>query len=119
MTNPGRNDPCPCGSGKKYKKCCLAVAEDADFTFRQLRQTHAAVIPRLTEYALEALGPDLFHEAWLEFNDHQTTEPFDPESPMTVLFMPGFCSTSSSRYSFLVKRNMSRLPPPRCFYSPR
>ena len=21
---PGRNDPCPCGSGKKYKKCCGA-----------------------------------------------------------------------------------------------
>jgi SEC-C motif-containing protein len=20
----GRNDPCPCGSGKKYKKCCAA-----------------------------------------------------------------------------------------------
>lgn len=20
---PGRNDQCPCGSGKKYKKCCL------------------------------------------------------------------------------------------------
>ncbi len=20
---PGRNDPCPCGSGKKFKKCCL------------------------------------------------------------------------------------------------
>jgi len=20
---PGRNDPCPCGSGKKYKQCCL------------------------------------------------------------------------------------------------
>ena len=19
---PERNDPCPCGSGKKYKKCC-------------------------------------------------------------------------------------------------
>ena len=19
----GRNDPCPCGSGKKYKKCCM------------------------------------------------------------------------------------------------
>jgi preprotein translocase subunit SecA len=19
----GRNDPCPCGSGRKYKKCCL------------------------------------------------------------------------------------------------
>jgi len=23
MSKPGRNDPCPCGSGKKYKKCCL------------------------------------------------------------------------------------------------
>jgi hypothetical protein len=23
----GRNDPCPCGSGKKYKKCCLASDE--------------------------------------------------------------------------------------------
>jgi uncharacterized protein YecA (UPF0149 family) len=22
----GRNDPCPCGSGKKYKKCCGASA---------------------------------------------------------------------------------------------
>jgi uncharacterized protein len=22
----GRNDPCPCGSGKKFKKCCLAVS---------------------------------------------------------------------------------------------
>lgn len=22
--NPGRNDPCSCGSGRKYKKCCLA-----------------------------------------------------------------------------------------------
>jgi predicted SAM-dependent methyltransferase len=23
MSTPSRNDPCPCGSGKKYKKCCL------------------------------------------------------------------------------------------------
>lgn len=22
----GRNDPCPCGSGKKFKKCCLFKA---------------------------------------------------------------------------------------------
>ena len=29
MGFPGRNDPCPCGSGKKYKKCCLAKDEAA------------------------------------------------------------------------------------------
>ena len=23
LSAAGRNDPCPCGSGKKYKKCCL------------------------------------------------------------------------------------------------
>ena len=22
----GRNDPCPCGSGKKHKKCCGKIA---------------------------------------------------------------------------------------------
>ena len=31
VTNPfkdvGRNDPCPCDSGKKFKKCCLNAAE--------------------------------------------------------------------------------------------
>ncbi len=25
--NVGRNDPCPCGSGKKFKKCCLGKPE--------------------------------------------------------------------------------------------
>jgi hypothetical protein len=25
MSDIGRNDPCPCGSGKKYKKCCMSV----------------------------------------------------------------------------------------------
>ncbi len=26
LRDVGRNDPCPCGSGKKFKKCCLAAA---------------------------------------------------------------------------------------------
>ncbi len=26
----GRNDPCPCGSGKKYKKCCGRTAGDSE-----------------------------------------------------------------------------------------
>lgn len=28
VSGPGRNAPCPCGSGKKYKKCCLPRDED-------------------------------------------------------------------------------------------
>lgn len=29
MSKAGRNDPCPCGSGKKYKKCCRSKEEEA------------------------------------------------------------------------------------------
>jgi tetratricopeptide (TPR) repeat protein len=30
MANIGRNDPCHCGSGKKYKRCCLDKDEAAE-----------------------------------------------------------------------------------------
>lgn len=30
MAKIGRNDACPCGSGKKYKRCCLAKDEEAE-----------------------------------------------------------------------------------------
>ena len=29
MSKVGRNDPCPCGSGRKYKRCCLHQHEAA------------------------------------------------------------------------------------------
>ena len=28
MTKIGRNDPCPCGSGQKYKRCCLTKDQE-------------------------------------------------------------------------------------------
>ena len=31
----GRNAPCPCGSGKKYKKCCLRKNEASPLDRRQ------------------------------------------------------------------------------------
>src|SRR5688572_33207100 len=86
----GRNDRCPCGSGKKYKKCCLVSGEDTEFRYRRLRQTHAEVIPRLTDFVLDNFDREFFEEAWQDFNDQQATQPFDPRSPMNVLFMPWF-----------------------------
>jgi hypothetical protein len=33
----GRNNPCPCGSGKKYKKCCISkVTENDDDELKEL-----------------------------------------------------------------------------------
>jgi hypothetical protein len=34
MTKVGRNQPCPCGSGKKYKQCCLNADEAARLAAR-------------------------------------------------------------------------------------
>ena len=43
----GRNDPCPCGSGKKYKKCCLRKDLEAERLKREAEQAAAAVMPAL------------------------------------------------------------------------
>jgi hypothetical protein len=39
----GRNDPCPCGSGRKYKQCCLEKDEAA------LRKTRAKAAEKAAE----------------------------------------------------------------------
>jgi hypothetical protein len=36
MHKVGRNEPCPCGSGKKYKKCCEAKEKHKKFTAQVL-----------------------------------------------------------------------------------
>lgn len=41
----GRNDPCPCGSGKKYKKCCLKK----DNTYKAKHQEPSVVQQRWLE----------------------------------------------------------------------
>lgn len=48
---PGRNDPCHCGSGKKYKKCCAAKDEAQD---RVADQPHVDAA-RVTEVDVEGM----------------------------------------------------------------
>jgi hypothetical protein len=43
-SRPGRNAPCHCGSGKKYKHCCLAKDEEAERASRA-QQVSAAQPP--------------------------------------------------------------------------
>ncbi len=50
MTRVGRNAPCPCGSGRKYKKCCLRRDEVAP-AYTQTERL--AVLDRLADYRLE------------------------------------------------------------------
>ena len=45
MANIGRNDPCPCGSGKKYKRCCLDKDEAAEREALASRVTPPIISP--------------------------------------------------------------------------
>lgn len=49
-----RNAPCPCGSGNKYKKCCLTQDEKAAAEAREQRQVaEAAEEAAFMEYATQ------------------------------------------------------------------
>jgi hypothetical protein len=41
MNSVGRNDPCPCGSGKKYKKCCQAKDEASELAALEKKHSEA------------------------------------------------------------------------------
>ena len=43
MSQAGRNDPCPCGSGKKYKKCCLLAAGAPSGVWTQAERQSALI----------------------------------------------------------------------------
>ena len=50
----GRNAPCPCGSGKKYKRCCLAADEP-----REIPPAHIRLVQeRLDASAAVDFGAD-------------------------------------------------------------
>lgn len=56
MTKTGRNDPCHCGSGKKYKRCCLQEDQEGERLVRS-----AANAARQAEYdaLVESLSQEL------------------------------------------------------------
>jgi len=64
---PGRNDPCPCGSGRKYKQCCLKVQAGDDTARIRIRRAEGRIVDLMVSYLLEQWGKDFFHEAWEEF----------------------------------------------------
>jgi len=65
MKEPERNDPCPCGSGKKYKKCCLGRSGDRGSAARPgTFEEVAADVARLDETS--NLVPDLLDRGRIE-----------------------------------------------------
>jgi hypothetical protein len=46
MKKAGRNDPCPCGSGKKFKKCCESMMIAGRFTASRIDSESASPIQK-------------------------------------------------------------------------
>ncbi len=49
MPKTGRNEPCPCGSGRKYKKCCLRKERRAPAYSREARESALARLEAFVE----------------------------------------------------------------------
>lgn len=67
---PGRNDPCPCGSGKKYKQCCLKTEQarpQDEFLWRRLRHAIKGSPMRMLEFGSSHFGREALQEAWVDF----------------------------------------------------
>jgi hypothetical protein len=92
MAFVGRNDLCPCGSGQKYKKCCLSKsAPSADEVFRRrLDESRNDLIKKILKHAGKVYGPAAIEEAWVEFHQGDSSGGFDPDSIELQLFVPWF-----------------------------
>ncbi|HZF29547.1 MAG TPA: SEC-C metal-binding domain-containing protein [Gammaproteobacteria bacterium] len=55
-TTVGRNAPCPCGSGKKYKHCCAAKAQRTPLGTRVLGSLIALALFTAAAVALLSFG---------------------------------------------------------------
>jgi tetratricopeptide (TPR) repeat protein len=70
---PGRNDPCPCGSGRKYKACCAAA--EAPFQARQ-----APNVGEWLERARQGVVGGRVEDAEFWYREVLTARPHDAEA---------------------------------------
>jgi len=89
-----RNDPCPCGSGRKYKHCCLArqaaaPTELSAALWRRVRRELDGFPDRMLRFVLDAYGDGAFDEAWAAFGASAQDWPdFDPATELAPVFLP-------------------------------
>ena len=87
----GRNDVCSCGSGKKYKKCCLSAEikkQTEDLSYARLRSTESKLVTRLMDHVVQKFGQDFIDMAWTEFTNYGEFDESTMDDPMDELFVP-------------------------------
>ena len=91
MAKLKRNDPCPCGSGLKYKKCCLinesSTAAVGDFEWRKLKQQFNTLTEKLVQFGTDALyWEHVIEDAYWDAFPESIPEQADRESLMANFF---------------------------------
>ena len=77
----GRNEPCPCGSGKKYKKCHLEADENAQSTALAKVNDEAAKKAKAEEHDHDHSGHEHHHHEHGHKHDQSSHAP-KPGSPV-------------------------------------
>lgn len=88
MSIIGRNEPCPCGSGKKYKQChgaAAAVAFQSDSAYDRIRRIEGEASDAIMKFIAKRYGKDGLARAFEEFGS--TEEMNDPNSPQGEYFI--------------------------------
>lgn len=89
MAKIGRNDPCPCGSGKKYKRCCLAEQAAAFNQWSKDREASDQLTRDMMSFAARYFGKDL-ETVWQDFEMSDYPEPLEEHEDERQIFMPYF-----------------------------
>ncbi len=71
MPGPGRNDPCPCGSNRKVKRCCGQQRGPSE---EQLARAHVALLARDATSDLQGLSERALDHLWEQLLDVPTTD---------------------------------------------
>lgn len=116
-TKIGRNDTCPCGSGKKYKKCCMveksmstAKVASIDFKWRQLRQLENTVVyQHILPYATKELPDDIMKSALVDCFTEPLPDELDEELLYDHYFLPWFLFNWIPEDTFGLKQFNSEL----------
>ncbi len=88
----GRNDPCPCGSGKKNKKCCLEKSKVSDLGYKRISKIQDGLVNKLTRYVAHDLGDRVINAAMSQFFFQEDLDPSSQwreiTSEYTTVFWP-------------------------------
>lgn len=89
-TQTGRNHRCPCGSGRKYKHCCLQHRHEGDAARRRLRLAEGRIVDGTLAFAAATWGEALLHDAWADFWNDEAPDDRVGTPEFEQMFLPWF-----------------------------